>query len=109
MSRAFRKLSVGSVRSDRSVRSFLVVLSLLFCCITSLATDAATRDLERVRIGYSVDGLILFPLIVAKENRFFEQAGEESLRLSNTKQTVPISRVADFTMAREVYRELKAR
>jgi ABC-type nitrate/sulfonate/bicarbonate transport system substrate-binding protein len=38
------------------------------------------------------------------------QAGiEESLKLSNSKQSVPISRVADFTLAREVYRELKAK
>jgi ABC-type nitrate/sulfonate/bicarbonate transport system substrate-binding protein len=34
---------------------------------------------------------------------------EESLKVSNTKQTVPISRVADFTLARDVYRELKAK
>jgi NitT/TauT family transport system substrate-binding protein len=38
------------------------------------------------------------------------QAGvEESLRLSNSKQTVPLSRVADFTLAREVYRDLKVK
>jgi len=36
------------------------------------------------------------------------QAGiDESLKISNTKQQVPISRVADFTLAREVYREMK--
>jgi hypothetical protein len=36
------------------------------------------------------------------------QAGvDESLKVSNTKQSVPISRVADFSLAREVYRELK--
>ena len=36
------------------------------------------------------------------------QAGiEESLKNSNSKQSVPISRVADFVIAREVYRELK--
>jgi ABC-type nitrate/sulfonate/bicarbonate transport system substrate-binding protein len=32
---------------------------------------------------------------------------EESLKLSSSKQSVPISRVADFSFAREVYRELK--
>jgi hypothetical protein len=38
------------------------------------------------------------------------QAGiEESLKISNSKQSVPISRVADFAIAREVYRELKAK
>ena len=36
------------------------------------------------------------------------QAGiDESLKLSNSKQSVPISRVADFTLAREVYRSRK--
>jgi hypothetical protein len=34
---------------------------------------------------------------------------EESLKISNSKQIVPIARVADFTLAREVYRELKAK
>ncbi|HEX7231882.1 MAG TPA: hypothetical protein VF452_15895, partial [Candidatus Binatia bacterium] len=38
------------------------------------------------------------------------QAGiEESLRISNSKQSIPLSRVADFSLAREVYRELKAK
>jgi hypothetical protein len=34
---------------------------------------------------------------------------EESLRLSGAKQSVPISRVADFSLAREVYREIKTK
>ena len=34
---------------------------------------------------------------------------EESLRVTKAKQAVPISQVADFTLAREVYRELKTR
>jgi len=34
---------------------------------------------------------------------------EESLKLSGSKQSVPISRVADFSLAREVYRELKGK
>ncbi|HWH76696.1 MAG TPA: hypothetical protein VNT76_04970, partial [Candidatus Binatus sp.] len=38
------------------------------------------------------------------------QAGiEESLKLSNNKQAVSIARVADFTLAREVYREMKGK
>ena len=32
---------------------------------------------------------------------------EESLKVSSSKQSVPLSRVADFSFAREVYRELK--
>jgi len=34
---------------------------------------------------------------------------EESLRVTKTKQSVPISRVADFALAREVYREMKSK
>ncbi len=33
------------------------------------------QGLERVRVGYSVGGMIPFPLIVAKEKRIFEQEG----------------------------------
>lgn len=75
--------------SDRSVRSILVTL----CCIASLAAsvvNAATRDLERVRIGYSVGGLIPFPLIVAKENRLFEQAGFD-VELINIPPTIAVT------------------
>jgi hypothetical protein len=32
---------------------------------------------------------------------------EESLKVSSSKQSVPLSRVVDFGMAREVFRELK--
>jgi ABC-type nitrate/sulfonate/bicarbonate transport system substrate-binding protein len=34
---------------------------------------------------------------------------EESLKVSSSKQSVPLSRVADFTLARESYRELKGK
>ena len=38
------------------------------------------------------------------------QAGiEETVKISNSKQSVAPSRVADFTLAREVYRELQSR
>lgn len=80
--------SVGSAGSDRSVRSILLVL-VLFCGVAALA-DAATRDLERVRVGYSVGGLIPFPLIVAKENRFFEQAGLD-VELINIPPTIAVT------------------
>jgi NitT/TauT family transport system substrate-binding protein len=36
-----------------------------------------------------------------------QEAIDESLRVTKTKKSVPISRVADFTLAREVYREMK--
>jgi hypothetical protein len=46
----------------------LVVSFVLFP--TARLAQAASKDLERVRIGYSVGGLIPFPLIVAKENQY---------------------------------------
>ena len=60
------------------------------CFAPSIRADAATRDLERVRIGYSVGGLIPFPLIVAKENRFFEQAGLD-VELINIPPTIAVT------------------
>lgn len=80
-------LRISSARSIGSVRSVLSVLVIL-CSITPLA--AATRELERVRIGYSVGGLIPFPLIVAKENRFFEQAGFD-VELINIPPTIAVT------------------
>ena len=84
----FKMGSDGSAESGRWVRSFLVAFVIL-SSMTSLTT-AATRDLERVRIGYSVGGLIPFPLIVAKENRFFEQAGLE-VELINIPPTIAVT------------------
>ena len=34
---------------------------------------------------------------------------EESLKVSSSKQTVPLSRVADFSFARDAYREIKGK
>src|SRR6266850_8539126 len=66
----------------------LLVLSILFP--TCQLSFAAARDLEKVRIGYSVGGLIPFPLIVAKENRFFEQAGFDA-ELINIPPTIAVT------------------
>ena len=91
MKNFFRRASDGPVGSDRSVRSLVVVLSCftIFSCVTPFAT-AATRDLERARIGYSVGGLIPFPLLVAKENRFFEQAGID-VEMINITPTIAVT------------------
>jgi len=62
----------------------------MLASLTSRATYAASREMEKVRIGYSVGGLIPFPLIVAKENRFFEQAGLE-VELINIPPTIAVT------------------
>ena len=72
-------------------RFFFTHLLVLFAlCFFAQLSSAATRDLERVRIGYSVGGLIPFPLIVAKENRFFEQAGFD-VELINIPPTIAVT------------------
>jgi ABC-type nitrate/sulfonate/bicarbonate transport system substrate-binding protein len=70
-----------------------VVLALALAMLLSLSggtVTAATKELEKVRIGYSVGGLIPFPLIVAKENRFFEQAGFD-VELINIPPTIAVT------------------
>lgn len=77
----------------RYTTKFAIVLALTVAMLASLAsrtTFAAGRELEKVRIGYSVGGLIPFPLIVAKENRFFEQAGLE-VELINIPPTIAVT------------------
>ena len=72
---------------------FAIVLALTAVMVTSLAnrvTFAAGRELEKVRIGYSVGGLIPFPLIVAKENHFFEQAGFD-VEMINIPPTIAVT------------------
>ena len=72
---------------------FAIVLALTVAMLASLAsrmTFAASREMEKVRIGYSVGGLIPFPLIVAKENRFFEQAGYD-VELINIPPTIAVT------------------
>ena len=73
----------------RLVLSLVLLVPLVLFLIARPAT-AATRDLERVRIGYSVGGLIPFPLIIAKENRFFEQAGFDA-ELINIPPTIAVT------------------
>jgi len=73
----------------RLVLSLALLVQLVLFSFAQLAL-AATRDLERVRIGYSVGGLIPFPLIVAKENRYFEQAGFDA-ELINIPPTIAVT------------------
>ena len=66
------------------------VLSLFAACVLVRFAEAASKELERVRIGYSVGGLIPFPIIVAKENRLFEQAGFD-VELINIPPTIAVT------------------
>ena len=51
---------------------------------------AYTANLERVRVGYSVGGLIPFPVVVARENNLFDQLGLE-IELINIPPTLAVT------------------
>jgi NitT/TauT family transport system substrate-binding protein len=65
----------------------LITLSLV---VVTRTTVAATRDIERVRVGYSVGGLIPFPLVVAREKKLFDQLGLD-VELINIPPTVAVT------------------
>lgn len=66
------------------------ILTLAAVCILTRFAEAASKELEKVRIGYSVGGLIPFPIIVAKEHHFFEQAGFD-VELINIPPTIAVT------------------
>jgi NitT/TauT family transport system substrate-binding protein len=72
------------------ILKLVAALSIPIVLCSSVSAIAASREIERVRIGYSVGGLIPFPLIVAKENHFFEQAGFE-VELINIPPTIAVT------------------
>ena len=64
-----------------------------FCSLLPLPSrklSAATRDVERIRVGYSVGGLIPFPVVVARENNLFEPLGLE-MELINIPPTLAVT------------------
>jgi NitT/TauT family transport system substrate-binding protein len=71
-------------------RQWLVALCVGLSAAIAQSSPAATRDLERVRAGYSVGGLIPFPVVVAKENKIFEQLGL-NLELINIPPTLAVT------------------
>jgi NitT/TauT family transport system substrate-binding protein len=75
-----------SPKSKRFVLELLLSLSVLLP--QSSMSHAAT--LERVRAGYSVGGLIPFPVVVARENKMFEQLGLD-LELINIPPTLAVT------------------
>jgi NitT/TauT family transport system substrate-binding protein len=66
------------------------VVLIAFAVASTHTAAAATRDLERVRVGYSVGGLIPFPVVVAKENKFFEHLGLD-VELINIPPTLAVT------------------
>jgi NitT/TauT family transport system substrate-binding protein len=74
------------------LRARKVFATLILALVMALgsASVAYTATLERVRVGYSVGGLIPFPVVVARENRLFEPLGLE-LELINIPPTLAVT------------------
>jgi NitT/TauT family transport system substrate-binding protein len=74
-------------QTSKKILLGLVFASSLLLAQTSLSQSAT---LERVRVGYSVGGLIPFPVVVARENKIFEQLGLE-MELINIPPTLAVT------------------
>jgi ABC-type nitrate/sulfonate/bicarbonate transport system substrate-binding protein len=71
-------------------KRFLLGILIAFAVAFAEALGAATRDIERVQVGYSVGGLIPFPVVVARENKFFEHLGLD-VELINIPPTLAVT------------------
>jgi NitT/TauT family transport system substrate-binding protein len=74
------------------LRSSFYLLGVIIAlgAILGRPTLAATRDPEKVRVGYSVGGLIPFPVVVARENKIFERLGLD-VELINIPPTLAVT------------------
>jgi NitT/TauT family transport system substrate-binding protein len=79
-----------AVRNLLSTEKLLAALGLALGIVLGLASTTYTATLERVRVGYSVGGLIPFPVVVAKENQLFEPLGLE-IELINIPPTLAVT------------------
>jgi NitT/TauT family transport system substrate-binding protein len=72
--------------------NFLLCIVVLTIAIFAAQNSAfgAGQELERVRVGYSVGGLIPFPLVVAHERKIFEQVGL-GVELINIRPTIAVT------------------
>lgn len=70
----------------------LVCFGLLWAtaALAAQSAFAAGQELERVRVGYSVGGLIPFPLVVARENKIFAQMALD-VELINIPPTIAVT------------------
>ena len=85
--RSTRKSKMHSLLLSNAFRS---VILIAFTIVFVQAVGAATRDIERIQVGYSVGGLIPFPVVVARENKFFEQLGLD-VELINIPPTLAVT------------------
>ena len=96
MALGFKQPLTQSDRKFDAVHALLKAQFLLFGILIGLvaggapASFAATKDSERVRVGYSVGGLIPFPVVVARETRLFEQLGLD-VELINIPPTLAVT------------------
>jgi len=74
-------------RIPKPILLWLLFVSGLHVGIISIGYAAT---LERVRAGYSIGGLIPFPVVVARENKIFEQLGFD-LELINIPPTLAVT------------------
>jgi hypothetical protein len=73
----------------RARKTFATLIVALSVSLGAVAI-ACPATLERVRVGYSVGGLIPFPVVVARENRFFEHLGLD-VELINIPPTLAVT------------------
>jgi NitT/TauT family transport system substrate-binding protein len=71
-------------------RKFFTELIVALGVPLGAAAIACPATLERVRVGYSVGGLIPFPVVIAKENNLFEPLGLE-IELINIPPTLAVT------------------
>src|SRR5438093_11586436 len=96
MALGFKQPLTQSDRKFDAVHALLKAQFLLFGILIGLvaggapASFAANKDSERVRVGYSVGGLIPFPVVAARETRFFEQLGLD-VELINIPPTLAVT------------------
>jgi NitT/TauT family transport system substrate-binding protein len=79
--------NVGLRLRDRKFVAGLVVALSVSLGAVAVACPAT---LERIRVGYSVGGLIPFPVVVARENKFFEHLSLD-VELINIQPTLAVT------------------
>ena len=85
--RSTRKSKMHALILSNAFRSTILIA---FAFTLSQPSFAATRDIERIQVGYSVGGLIPFPVVVARENKFFEHLGLD-VELINIPPTLAVT------------------